>query len=90
MLPIRQKNLVKSRRSTVSLCMIVRNEEENLRSCLEFAAGLTEETIVVDTGSVDQTKEVVKAFGANLAEFSWAECRPVASAVWPGSPVKCN
>ncbi len=41
---------------TVSLCLIVRNEEEKLAACLQSAAGLADETIVVDTDDGDIPK----------------------------------
>src|SRR5438874_1831217 len=43
---------------SVSLCLMVRNEEEKLAACLRSAAGLVDETIVVDTGSIDGTREL--------------------------------
>src|SRR4051794_2528043 len=57
----------------VSLCMIVRDEEENLRRCLENVRGLFDETIVVDTGSRDRTREVAGEFGARVVEFRWCD-----------------
>ena len=41
---------------TISLCMIVRNEEGVLGRCLESAADLVDEIVIVDTGSTDATK----------------------------------
>lgn len=38
---------------TISLCMIVKNEEEVLARCLESAKDIADEIIVVDTGSND-------------------------------------
>lgn len=42
---------------SVSLCMVVKNEEV-LERCLESAAGLVEDIAVVDTGSAARTKEI--------------------------------
>src|SRR5699024_10366670 len=39
---------------TISLCMIVKDEEALLPRCLESIQGLVEEVIVVDTGSSDR------------------------------------
>jgi GT2 family glycosyltransferase/Flp pilus assembly protein TadD len=57
----------------VSLCLIVRNEEENLPACLAGAAGLFGEVIVVDTGSTDRTKEIARAHGARVFDFAWVD-----------------
>lgn len=56
---------------TVSLCMIVKNEEENLARCLKSLEGIVDEMIVVDTGSTDRTKEIAREFGARVEEFKW-------------------
>lgn len=57
----------------VSLCMIVRDEEGNLRRCLENVRGVFDETIVVDTGSRDRTREVAREFGGRVVEFPWCD-----------------
>ncbi len=57
----------------VSLCLIVKNEEHNLPACLDSAAGLFDEIIVVDTGSQDRTREVALARGARVSEFPWID-----------------
>ena len=41
---------------TISLCMIVRNEEKVLGRCLDSAKDIADEIIIVDTGSTDGTK----------------------------------
>ncbi len=60
-------------RTKVSLCMIVRNEEENLPACLASADGLFDEKIVVDTGSTDRTKEIAQHLGTRVFEFPWVD-----------------
>lgn len=40
---------------TISLCMIVKNEEMHIARCLDSVAGLVEEIIIADTGSADRT-----------------------------------
>ncbi|MGD0196487.1 MAG: glycosyltransferase [Solirubrobacteraceae bacterium] len=55
----------------LSLCMIVRDEEEMLPRCLAAAAPAVDEIIVVDTGSQDSTIEIARQFGAQVIEFAW-------------------
>jgi tetratricopeptide (TPR) repeat protein len=56
---------------TVSLCMIVKDEEEMLPGCLENVAAGVDEIIVVDTGSTDRTVEIAESFGATVIHFPW-------------------
>lgn len=49
---------------TISLCMIVKDEEAVLKRCLESAKEIADEMIVVDTGSRDQTREIAEKEGA--------------------------
>ena len=57
----------------VSLCMIVKDEENSLPGCLESVRGFVDEIVVVDTGSTDRTVEVAKSFGALVVPFSWRD-----------------
>ena len=45
---------------TISLCMIVKNEEKVLKRCLDSVKDIVDEIIIVDTGSKDNTKEIAK------------------------------
>ncbi len=56
---------------SVSLCMIVKNEEQDLAACLESVGDLPSEIIIVDTGSTDRTVEIARAFGAQVKHFTW-------------------
>jgi GT2 family glycosyltransferase/Tfp pilus assembly protein PilF len=60
-------------RARVSLCMIVKNEEENLSDCLASVADLVDEVVVVDTGSTDATREVATRSGAKVYDFAWVD-----------------
>jgi glycosyltransferase involved in cell wall biosynthesis/tetratricopeptide (TPR) repeat protein len=62
-----------SRMPTISLCMIVRDEAEVLERCLQSAAGIAEEIIVVDTGSTDDTVAIAERNGARVAHFEWVD-----------------
>ena len=56
---------------TISLCLITRDEEKFLQNCLNSIQELVDEIIVVDTGSIDQTKEVAKRFTDKIYDFPW-------------------
>ena len=56
---------------TISLCMIVKNEEDTLRRCLSSAESVVDEIVIVDTGSKDRTKEVAARFTDKIFEFEW-------------------
>lgn len=56
---------------TLSLCMIVKNEEQNLPRCLASAADITDQIVVVDTGSTDDTPNIAQRFGAEVYHFPW-------------------
>ena len=58
---------------TVSLCMIVRDEEQNLPAAIKSVAHLVEEIIVCDTGSEDDTQTVALVCGAKVVEFTWCD-----------------
>ena len=58
---------------TISLCMIVYNEENRIRRCLESVRGFVDEIIVADTGSTDRTKSICEEYGARIFEYPWAE-----------------
>ncbi|MFZ5828397.1 MAG: tetratricopeptide repeat-containing glycosyltransferase family 2 protein [Bacillota bacterium] len=55
----------------ISLCLIARDEEANLERCLASAAGLVDEIILVDTGSVDGTVQVAERHGARVLHHRW-------------------
>ncbi|HLD05809.1 MAG TPA: glycosyltransferase [Candidatus Nanoarchaeia archaeon] len=55
----------------LSLCMIAKNEEEDLPRCLEAAKPFVDEIIVVDTGSTDKTVEIAKKYTKNVFHFKW-------------------
>ena len=57
--------------ATISVCMIVKNEEKVLARCLDSLEGLWDELIVVDTGSSDNTKEIAGKYTDKVYDFSW-------------------
>ena len=58
---------------TVSVCMIVKNEERVLKRCLDSLAGLYDELIVVDTGSTDNTKKIASEYTDRIYDFEWVQ-----------------
>lgn len=58
---------------TVSLCMIVKNEERVLARCLDSVADLMDEIIIVDTGSSDKTKEIAARYTDKIYDFEWVQ-----------------
>lgn len=57
--------------SSISVCMIVKNEEEVLARCLDSVRGLWDELIIVDTGSTDRTIEIAESYGAKVLHYEW-------------------
>ena len=58
--------------TTVSLCMIVRNEEKVLARCLDSVRGIADEICITDTGSTDKTREIARKYGTVQA-FPWCD-----------------
>jgi tetratricopeptide (TPR) repeat protein len=55
----------------LSLCMIVRDEQEMLPRCLASVADAVDEMVIVDTGSTDATVEIARSFGARVLFHEW-------------------
>lgn len=62
----------------LSVCIITKNEEENLNRCLECLSSFDFEIVVVDTGSVDATKEIAARYTNHIYDFKW--CNDFATA----------
>ena len=57
----------------ISICMIVKNEEENLEKSLKSIVGYGYEIIVVDTGSTDNSKKVALKYTKNVFDYVWCD-----------------
>lgn len=59
----------------ISICMIVKNEEQNLERCLKSIYELVKsglaEIIIVDTGSIDNTIEIAKKYTDKIFLHNW-------------------
>lgn len=53
--------------------MIVRNEENTIARCLDSVKGIPDEIVIVDTGSTDNTKEIVRRFTDRIFDFDWID-----------------
>jgi glycosyltransferase involved in cell wall biosynthesis len=58
-------------RLPISTSIITRNEETNLRRCLESVRDLSSEIVIVDSGSTDRTEAVASEFGATFIHSDW-------------------
>lgn len=65
----KKKNTQKKIR--LSQCMIVKNEERNIRNALSWGSKIVYEQIVVDTGSTDNTIQIAREMGATVLSFPW-------------------
>ncbi|OQY11009.1 MAG: hypothetical protein B6I30_07850 [Desulfobacteraceae bacterium 4572_187] len=61
------------KKPSLSLCMIVKDEEDYLARCLMSAIPVADEIVIVDTGSTDRTKEIAQVFGAKVYDFEWTD-----------------
>lgn len=59
--------------ATVSLCMIVKNEETHLMHCLDSVADLVDEIVIVDTGSTDRTMEIASGYTTKVYSHPWKD-----------------
>lgn len=58
---------------TISLCMIVKNEQLVLERCLESVKDVVDEIIIVDTGSGDQTKQIAQKYTQRIYDYPWID-----------------
>ncbi|NLP29227.1 MAG: glycosyltransferase [Clostridia bacterium] len=58
---------------TISLCMIVKDEEAVLSKCLDSVKDLVDEIIIVDTGSKDKTKDLAYKYTDKVYDFQWID-----------------
>jgi GT2 family glycosyltransferase/tetratricopeptide (TPR) repeat protein len=59
--------------ASLSLCMIVRDNERTIRAALESVRPWVDEMVVVDTGSTDRTPEIARELGARVFQFPWCD-----------------
>ncbi|WP_437193296.1 glycosyltransferase [Planctomicrobium sp. SH527] len=57
----------------LSACLIVRDNEQTIRPCLESLGPWVDELIVVDTGSQDRTPQICEELGATVHHWAWQD-----------------
>ncbi|MBX3006740.1 MAG: glycosyltransferase [Melioribacteraceae bacterium] len=57
--------------NSLTVAMIVKNEEKYLRDCILSIKSVADEIVIVDTGSTDKTKQIAAEFGAKVYDFVW-------------------
>ena len=62
-----------NRKVKVTLCMIVRDEEDYIAHCIDSVGHLIDEVVVVDTGSTDGTIEQGLKAGARIFHYNWQQ-----------------
>ncbi len=65
--------ILQSATDSISLCMIMKNEEKRIGRCLESVRDLVHEIIIVDTGSTDRSKEIARSYGARIIDSVWRD-----------------
>ena len=55
----------------ISVCIITKNEAENLKKCLEALSLYPFEIVVTDTGSGDDSMEIARRYTDHVYEFEW-------------------
>lgn len=55
----------------ISVCIITKNEADNLKKCLEALKPYPFEIVVTDTGSEDNSMEIARQYTNRVYEFAW-------------------
>jgi tetratricopeptide (TPR) repeat protein len=56
---------------SLSVCLLTRNEENNIERALRSVADVADEVIVADAGSTDHTVSIAAALGAKVSAIEW-------------------
>lgn len=55
-------------RLPLTVLILTFNEEKNIAACIESVRDMTDDIFVVDSGSTDNTIEIVRSFGVNIVQ----------------------
>ncbi|RMH63374.1 MAG: glycosyltransferase [Calditrichaeota bacterium] len=58
---------------SLSVCMIVKNEERFLADCLASVKDVADQIVVLDTGSTDGSADIARRFGAEVYKYEWRD-----------------
>ena len=58
---------------SLSVCIITKNESAKLEKCLQRLQPYGFEIVLVDTGSIDGTKEMAKQYTSHIHNFAWCD-----------------
>ena len=58
---------------SLTLCMIVKNEEAVLERILNPVSEIVDEILIADTGSSDRTKEIAGQYTSQVFDFPWCD-----------------
>jgi glycosyltransferase involved in cell wall biosynthesis len=56
---------------SISLCLVVKNEEQLIGTTIRSVNDIVDEVIVVDTGSTDRTVAIARDLGARIIPYQW-------------------
>ena len=70
-------------RPTITLTMIVKDEQERLPGALASAAGAVDEIIIVDTGSTDRTRRIAEEAGCVVIDHPFVDFADARNAALP-------
>ena len=60
-----------STKNSLTVCIIAKNEESMIRDCLESVKNISNDIIVVDTGSTDKTKQIALEYTSKVLNYEW-------------------
>ncbi|MBK7692689.1 MAG: glycosyltransferase family 2 protein [Bacteroidetes bacterium] len=55
----------------LSIIILAKNEEKNIATAIAPLVGITDDILVIDSGSTDNTKNIVRTLGATVVEMEW-------------------
>lgn len=58
---------------TLSLCIITKNAENDLKNCLESVKNIVDEIVLIDTGSTDNTKKIALEYNSKIYDYNWQD-----------------